>query len=213
MFCDILKKTDMLGRPEEWFNLRRVKAYCQVKGIENISFAAYAKDIMRHTTSSTGVFGVNFHVDQYQSLKKQDIDVFEILKFDKIYYLERGDKISQAYSLAKARVTDVWSSNVELTPEAEAKVEKIKYSNILEELVRISRWDAFVAEKILPKIDGTFRHEDVVADKESTCFKVLFSDLNIPFPSDFHAVPERNRQAKSRDLQRVVELKRYLMGP
>jgi LPS sulfotransferase NodH len=210
MFCDILKRTEKLGRPEEWLNLRRIRAYCQVKGLKNVSFSKYVDEITRYTTSSTGIFGVNFHVDQYRSLLRRNIDILDAMKFDKIYYLRREDKVSQAYSLAKARVSDVWSSNVALTPAAQKKVDGLSNSDVLAELARIGRWEEVAAGELAEKIDATFEYDNVLADETASCFRQIFSDAGIAFPSDFQPIAARTKQSGEQDLRKIEAIKQYL---
>ncbi len=210
MFCDILKGTEKLGRPEEWFNLRRIRAYCQVMGIENVSFSKYVEDIIRRTTSSTGVFGVNFHVDQYQSLLQRNIDIFNVVKFDKIYFLEREDKVAQAYSLAKAKVSDVWSSNVVPTPAAQKKIDALTYDDVQAEMALITRWNKVAATDLADKIDTTFQYETVLSDTSQSSFRQIFSDAGLDFPDDFKPLAARTKQSGDKDLRKIEAIKQRL---
>jgi len=212
MFVDKLRSTGLMGNPMEWFNLRYMRAYQQVTGTKILKFGPYLKDILSHTSSPNGVFGVNFHIDQYISLKKRGIDIFKYLKFDKVYAIERSNKLAQAFSLSKARVTDVWSSNVAMKPGDQEKIDKIEDSFVLNELRILAAWDEFYEHTLAEKVDATFLYEDVVKDGKGACFLSILNDLGQEPAAEHSFETKLEKQSDSKDKMRIAALEKFILG-
>ena len=82
MFCDILRKTGVIGTPLEWVNMRYLGAYSKYFELNNIDMSQYLDFIYRKTTSPNGIFAINFHIEQYVEMLKHKFNIFD-LNFDK----------------------------------------------------------------------------------------------------------------------------------
>ncbi|MBO6556825.1 MAG: hypothetical protein JJ957_10010 [Pseudomonadales bacterium] len=120
LFCDSLNRTKQLGECREWFNLRYISAYAQLKQISSINFQDYFYFIVTQTLRGTDTLVVNMHIDQHQSLIQQNLDPFGF-RFDEVFYINRKNKLRQAVSLARAWQTDQWGADTKAkNPEPEA---------------------------------------------------------------------------------------------
>jgi len=212
MFVDKLKSCGKMGNPLEWFNNRFIRAYRNVTGMQQVDFGAYLTEIIRHTASESGVFGVNFHVDQYFALRKRSFDVFAFLKFDKIYEVKRQNKLAQAVSLSKARLTDVWSSTIDMTPEDLEIVDKIPISAVLQELHLLAKWVELFDKYFAPHVDRTFIYEEVVKDKSGKCFLSILEDFGQCADGCSSFETKLKKQSGRKDEKRIKELEHFIHG-
>ncbi|MFC3053052.1 Stf0 family sulfotransferase [Kordiimonas pumila] len=214
MFGDKLYQTGLMGYPMEWFNIRYLRAYKRVKGVQTLNFSHYLKDIAYRAASPNGIFGVNFHVDQYLDMQKRGIDFFKHFRFDKLYYVSRNDKFSQAYSLAKARATDVWSSNVIPDAEAADKIAAIKDSDILRELLRITGWQEQYEKSLQAKVHRSYSYEDFSSiTKGGDIFREILADFKLQVPEDYKFMTAFKKQSDTADKERIETLRQHLLGP
>lgn len=175
MFCDILHNTELCGEPREWINMRYLDAYARVTGTKNIDITAYLHFIIRKTTSANGIFAINFHVEQHQAMLKHKVDIFD-LGFDRCYYVYRRQKALQAYSLARASVTDQWSADTEPAREAE---EELGFSRILGAMTHLAQSEAFHERHLKSRVDRAFFYEDFSRVGETRAYQAVFDDLEV----------------------------------
>lgn len=207
MFCDILKRTEKVGDPREWINPRYVEAYGKYFGLNNIDLGQYLEFIFRKTASSNGIFVINFHVEQYKEvLELLKFDVFS-LNFDKSYYLYRKEKIDQAYSLAKATITDQWSSRTNAAVEVQGGIGRAR---ILQALIHISDSDEYYNKNMKSRIDREYFYEDFSSLDTTSAFTEVLTDLEI---TDFEPswATSLEKQRSREDLSELTILKEYLI--
>ncbi len=204
-FCDVLHRTGLVGDPKEWINLRYLQAYAKLFGNNNIDIGRYLDFIFRKTTSPNGVFAINFHVSQHTEMLKHKFDVFS-LGFDRIYYLYRRNKAEQAYSLAKAQLTDQWSADVKPLGDASATIDK---TSIINSLLHISGSEDYYLANLHSKVGREFAYEDFSRLDQTPAFDEILTDLNI---EDYEASwTSRMRQQRSKaENPQLVAFKKYL---
>jgi len=206
MFCDILRKTGVIGTPLEWVNMRYLGAYSKYFELNNIDMSQYLDFIYRKTTSPNGIFAINFHIEQYVEMLKHKFNIFD-LNFDKSYYLFRKEKINQAYSLAKASITDQWSFDTKSTNELKSKIGREK---ILQALIQISRSEDYYYDKNMKSfIDKEYFYEDFSSLDTTSTFSEILCELEIP-PSKTHWTTSMKKQSKEEDWSELNTLKEYL---
>ena len=207
MFCDVLRNTDRVGDPKEWINKRYLSAYSRYFGIniKDVDFSKYLDFIFRKTTTSNGIFSINFHIYQYAERLKYKFDAFS-LNFYKAYYLYRKEKIDQAYSNAKAAITDQWSSDANNTNEIHGEIER---SRILQELLYISNSDIYYIKNIRSHINREYFYEDFSSLETTSAFTEILSDLEITDFSSSWASSMKKQRTKD-DLSEITKLKKYL---
>jgi len=176
LFCDVLANTGEFGWPLEWFNTRYMQAYGQVLGLKQVDFNNYLNWVMARSSTANGVFSVNFHVEQYQLLHSKGLDVMK-LGFDRVYYLQRRDKLAQAYSLHRAQVTDQWSSNTQAKPGF--KESQVQNSHIIKALFQLAQSDELYEKDLARYIHRAFDYEDFSRLMETSAFDCVLADCGL----------------------------------
>ncbi|GHF23236.1 hypothetical protein GCM10017044_17130 [Kordiimonas sediminis] len=207
LFCDMMTSTGLAGDPKEWVNIRYIREFWKQTAGQQGKFQKYLDTLIPQTTTENGVFALNLHVDQHQFLLKNKINIFKRIKFDKIYYLRREDKIAQAISLAKARATDVWGSSTRKPADYDQKVAAITNAAILQELQRLVAWEE-IAHSGMQQFDGVFNYEDFAFDPEQVAYRRIFDDLGIDLPAGVSFTTTKQKQATARDDERRASLLR-----
>lgn len=161
-FADLIASSALVGVPDEWLNPLFVKAVIS----EN-----YAKNLLEaldwaacRTSSSNGIFSINVQLDHYIQWKKQGFDLIK-WGFDDAVYLERKDKISQAYSLAKARLTKKWDQSNEPENQSDDPL-NIPIYMILGALRDIYFWSEYYEKTLKQHIKKTIFYEDYLSDRQ-----------------------------------------------
>jgi len=161
--------------------------------------------VMKKTSSANGLFTMNFHVEQYIWWKQRGVDLLK-LRFDRIYFIRRKDRIAQALSLVKAKYTNQWSSNV--TPSRIVDVEQIKNSVILHALHALSLEEEYFKDNLALQVRRNYYYEDFLQGDE--CFREVLADCGVTLEDDFVFTCDREIQRNDRDVARIAELKSYL---
>jgi len=205
MFCDILKGTGKVGLPQEWINMRYISAYAKYRGTSNINMEEYLNFIFRKTTSSNGVFSINFHIEQHADMLKHNFDVFT-LNFNHAYYLFREEKIDQAFSLAKASLTDQWSSTTKAVNEVKGEIGR---ERILQSLMHISQSEQYYNDNLKGRITKEYAYEDFSSLTTTNVFNEIMTDLKITDVERSWATSMEKQQNKT-DIVELTKLKNYL---
>ena len=212
MLCEKLRNTHLFGYPSEWFNPTYVQEYVKLSQ-KPFSFDHYLAQLLQATTTPNGIFCVNFHVNQYMFWKSKDIDLLN-LGFEKIYWIERKDKIKQAYSYAKASIHNVWSKATEIESKLDASQYKpISLSNMSLYLHRIcEQIDVFEAE-IQPHTHRSFFYEDFIQTQASEVVETISRDFQIQIPAEELAqVKTLKKQSTSKDYHLIAHMKKRIYG-
>lgn len=209
MFCNILRKTGKLGHPYEWFSdlfMRHYKEYFGIKEETPLDLRWFLDFVMRKTTSSNGIFSVNFHILQYSQVLEGGFDIFA-LDFDKIYYLYRKEKIDQAYSHTKAAITGQWFPTHRGYSEPKGSITKEAVMILLTNLIRYTE---YYEKTLQSRVDREFYYEDFSCLSSTTAYHDILADLGITEYQPFwtSSVQEPGNE---KDAEAILELKKYLV--
>ncbi len=212
LFCEQMSTTGKFGDPKEWLNTRYMHAYMRITGIKDLNFQKYLQTIIPRITSDTGIFSINFHIDQYRLLKSKKIEVFKAVPFKHSYYLERRNKLSQAYSLAKARTTDVWSSRIQKPHNYQEKIDQITHAQVCKELMWLMAEDQYAQEHFPSAVRNSITYEDTIEDLGLSAMKQIAKDLKITIDASNWPKPNLERQSNAQDEQYIANLTRKIFG-
>lgn len=204
--CESLSKSGKFGDPSEWLNPRRMAVYARYFGFSQLHLQNYLEFVMARTVTENGIFTLNFHIDQYMYWKDQNFDPLS-LGFDHIIYLYRRDKVAQAYSYAKALVTDQWRSTMEPIQTVEAS--KISNLQILNALNMQCIWDEIYANHLAQYVRTTFCYEEVV-NKPAEYFHDILMACGIDHDDICIFNSGLEVQRREEDQARIEEFHRYL---
>ncbi len=204
-FCLALANSGRFGLAMEWLGKPWMDAYSRLVGSAQTDLGGYLLFLMAKTTSPNGIFALNIHIDQYTALLKHDFDVLQ-LNFDKIYYLYREDRLSQALSLAKARASDCWSSLERGQHEIDSSA--ISNSAIATALQDLFRQEEYYQANLARHTDRAFRYEDFTDG--DAAFRQVFSDNDIQHHDIDAFSSGLTIQRKSTDSNRLSDFKKYL---
>lgn len=160
--ADQIASSGLVGTPDEWLNPIWVKALIS----EN-----YAKNVLEaldwvacRTSSPNGIFSINVQLQHYIQWKRDGLDLVK-WGFDDAVYLEREDKMSQAYSLAKARLYKKWDQTS--TPENHIDAsQNIPIYMILGALSDIYFWSEYYEKTLKQHIKRTISYEGYLSDRQ-----------------------------------------------
>lgn len=205
-FCDYLSQTKIIGEPREWLNEKFINAYANYSEKQNINLKDYVHYIYAKTTSESGIFSIKIHLqDYFIFLNKQKFDLLS-LGFDDIIFLSRHDKISQAYSLAKASITNQWTSFIK--PSKELNPDNIKNSDILQHLHRLVLMEELFESHIPKNTYLKYVYEDFIKQTELP-HKVL-NDLKLSVSPKKKFNSELEKQTTQHDLLRIEQLRKSI---
>lgn len=205
MFCDVLYRTGKCGHPMEWINTRYISAYAQLFQTQDIDITRYLEFVMRKTTSENGVFALNFHVEQHQEMLKHKVNIFD-LGFDHCYYVYREQKLDQAYSLARASLTDQWTADTSGSRKIEGKIGRAR---ILKALVHVAASEEFYEQQLRSRVTGEFAYEDFRDLGKTTAYASIFKDLGLN-PESVAVSTDMKRQQRGQASEELAALKAYL---
>lgn len=159
---DQIASSGLVGAPDEWLNPIWLSALNNAKYASNV---LEALDWAACRTSTTNeIFSINVQVNHYIYWRKKG---FDLLKwgFDDAVYLERKDKLSQAYSLAKARIFNKWDQTNLPENEISGKQNVPLYA-ILKALSDIYFWSDYFDKVLKPHTSNTISYEDYLSDSQ-----------------------------------------------
>jgi len=204
LFCDLLANTGQLGDPKEWINMRYISAYSRYFKTPNIDLGKYLKFVIEKTTTNNGCFSINFHISQFIEMHKKGFNVFD-LGFDHIYFLSRNDKLAQAYSLAKAQITDQWSSSAKPIKNITGK---IPHSAILKSLLHLTESEEFYHAQLKQHVTTEFVYEDFRNINQTDAFKQILIDCGAE--ASLALQTDYIKQAANEEPDELISLRKIL---
>jgi len=205
LFCDVLTRTSQIGECQEWFNPRYIQAYAKLFGLTQVDFNEYTQFIIKKTIGSSGVFAVNMHIEQILQLKQSNINPLE-LGFDLIVYVSRRNKIKQAVSLARASLTDQWSTGTagrETPPE-------IPNSLIAQSLHHILESEQIYSNDLKQIVNEEFEYEDFQNLDTTLAYKAVLGLLGKSLEGTIKTTLER--QSDDISANAVTRFMDYISG-
>lgn len=207
-FCKMLESTTRFGRPEEWLSPMALEVYFKRLGTSRFDLRRHLHNVLTRTASENGVFSINMQLRQFIHWKTHGFDPLS-MGFDRIIYLERKDKISQAYSLAKARLTDQWYSTQTAKQDYDPK--NITNAMILEALHSIGGWEDYFETHLAARTDMLIAYEELIA-RPSILDDVL-QLCGVEASVDHDPASPTSIQRTDGDVQRIGAFRAYLGLP
>ena len=170
-FCRLLGQSGLLGTPSEVLN-----PGFDLKGFKNCfkasSPADYIAELIARRTAKSGVFGLKAHFENFEGFLKEYPALLDVLSPMTYIYINRGDRVAQAVSMARALQTNQWSSQGQEGKKPELRYNRELIANAMKEVeLQDAGWlNWFKAKNITP-----FRltYEDLLADPAGTVQKVV----------------------------------------
>ena len=205
LFCDVLTRTSEIGECKEWFNPRYIQAYAKLFNLSQVDFNEYTQFITKKTIGPSGVFAVNMHIEQILQLKQSNINPLD-LGFDLIVYVSRRNKIKQAISLARASLTDQWSTG---TAGREAPAE-IPNSLIAQSLHHILESEQIYSTDLKQLVHEEFEYEDFQNLDTNSCYDTVLGLLGKSWSGTAKTTLER--QADESSSNAVTRFMNHITG-
>jgi LPS sulfotransferase NodH len=215
MLCRALASTNLAGRPEEYLRHGRIIEWVKRLGLTELSFQSYLAEIEKRRTSPNGVFGLKLHHRDYIRFFSSEAtrQIGEAwIRQQKIIFIRRRNKLSQAISFFKAAESDIWSvekniSNENVTPARNYDFSAVKISRYLSELIdEDQQWADFLGT--LPNGFIEIWYEDMIEDLDGTVKKILGA-MNIPI-NDLPLIDSRTKlQADETNLILMEKFRHY----
>ncbi len=170
-FCRLLGQSGLLGTPSEvlnpGFDLKAFKNRFKAS-----SPADYIAELIARRTAKSGVFGLKAHFENFEGFLKEYPALLDVLSPVTYIYINRGDRVAQAVSMARALQTNQWSSQGQEGKKPELSYNRELIGNAMKEVeLQDAGWlNWFKANNITP-----FRltYEDLLADPAGTVQRVV----------------------------------------
>lgn len=197
-----------LGAPGEWLNSLYINSVKKVLGVTNIRFKDYWDTVLLGASNHENqIFGIKVHIDQYLNIRKKSIDL-NLLDWEKVYYVERKDKISQAYSHCKATALGVWSKGASQEAMLQDTYPSISMSAICHSLLKIVSEHEFALSHFSIDEENHFIFEDMIKHGFIGYAQKVSNDFGAFFDCPKSDVSEK--QSDSEDLRRIRTIKTML---
>lgn len=206
LFCDVLGNTGKIGECREWFNMRYLAAYGRMKDVQQVNLREYLSFVTAKTIGQTGVFAVNAHIEQLLHLRKNNFDVMQ-LGFDHLVYLYRKDKIAQAVSLARARITDSWSSEAWEKENADGKITHLAITDALRHLVYSEH---LYREHWANQVHAEYAYEDFSRIGDTRAYHEVLTTLGLEPVAELST--DMNKQSRGDARALIDDYRRYVLG-
>ncbi|MEN6542481.1 Stf0 family sulfotransferase [Parvibaculum sp.] len=206
-FCNLLGSSNEFGEPREWLNQRALDLYLKSRNIKHLHFPDFLRDVLFKTTTPNGVFSINVQMNQYIHWRERGFDLLSI-GFDKVFYLQRRDRIAQAFSFTKALATDQWMAHQ--APKREVPPAAIENSLILHALYSFSKWEEYYNRHVAHCVDRTYFYEDLVED--AGIVQSVFRECGLECREPEKLSSSVKVQRTDEDDLRIRQFRNYLLG-
>lgn len=162
LLSDYFSSSGFVGAPDEWLNPVWLNVLNSEKYAKN--FTEALEWAACRTSTINGIFSINVQIDHYIYCKENGFDLIK-WGFDDAIYLERKDKLSQAFSLAKARACNKWSQTNKLEKENVDK-QDVSLHEALKALNDIYFWSNYFEKELKAHTSKTISYEDYLGDSQ-----------------------------------------------
>ena len=155
-----------------------------------MNFANYVQTAFSQGLSPDGIFGVNILINQFNHLMERKVNILGI-KFDKIYLLQRKNKLKQAYSLMKSQKTFIFTSDIleeaqKKYGEIEVEADEVHFSLCLS---KILREEAYIKRMLDGLSFEQIYFEEIISDNFANSVKSIKSDLGLKLRDYISPIP------------------------
>ncbi len=166
-----LALTGLMGAPSEVLNpgydLRFLK-----NRFRATSPADYIAKVVAHRTSRNGVFGMKVHFQNFEVFLAEYPPLLDVLAPVTFIYLTREDKVAQGVSMARALLTDQWSSRVKRGERPPLQYDRELIENCLKEVaLQDAGWRQWFEKHNVARFELTY--ENLIADPAATIASIL----------------------------------------
>lgn len=207
LFCDLLESMAAVGSPLEWLNEEMIRAYGRVMNLAQVSLADYWRFVKEKATSPEGVFSVTVDVRDFIRTLQHGIDPLAE-GFAAVYFVHRRDKLAQAMSLAKAKISGQWHDSQR--PSRMITVDEISNGDILQALQDIAAQEDQYRAAFAGRVRREFCYEDFSTRPELV--RTVCNDLGLPVRAVGVAAVTNGIQPTPADAERLQALRAYLGG-
>jgi LPS sulfotransferase NodH len=196
LLTDALYKTEIAGRPSEYFDENYGQLWIDRLGIQ--SDADYLDKVLKEGSTPNGVFGLKVFWFQFELLRgklarvhgRESVDDALVDQWAhnlKYIFLVRNDKVRQAVSYLKASQTEMWwcipgDPDNPTKPKEEPRFDFEEIDRRVAFLTeQEDRWRAYFQERGIKPIQLEY---DQVAQSYDETIRFVLSELGIPYPSD-----------------------------
>ncbi len=200
--CRELWATGLMGAPLEYFNARSELLQMAAR-IQPTHLAQYVHRLFRLRTSPNGVFGFKAGFDSFRLLFRGGLlPLFPKLRF---IYIERGDRVAQAVSYAKAQQTGQYRAWTAPRRAPVYDYEQVRFRlGIVEQ--DIKGWTALFERNRLNPIKVTY--ESLTENPRAVTDKILRSFGLARDPARELALPPIERQADAVNQEWIERFRR-----
>ena len=211
-----LDQTENLGWTHEWFNWQLMQHICSRLGLAKMMFRQYLAFLDEAASSDNKIYGINLHIHQYLFLLKKKFDVLKRVDFERIYWLEREDRIAQAYSWTKALKTRCWSRDAEIALGFPDGFDvDIQPSEVATRLADICRDTEYYTRTLRQShtITREFTYRSITKNQCVDAVNSILSDFDRPLITEQIPTNSTTVQTKNSDRERIQALKQMFVGP
>jgi LPS sulfotransferase NodH/SAM-dependent methyltransferase len=190
-FCWRLWQTGRLGVPIEYFN----PAVCgeMSRRLGCASPADYVAALIARRTSKNGVFALKSHFYHFEAFAAEYPGLLEALAPVSFIYISRSDKLAQAVSLAKALLTERWTSRAEASPRPALVYDRRLIERCLENIARVeAAWRQWFANREITPLE--VRYEELMGDPDGVVLDIMRHLDVTDDPADRVEIPTAERQ-------------------
>ncbi len=211
LLCELLMQRG-LGIIREFFHDQYEKSYREIAKKESCSLHAYYEQIV------LGAFGrqlntvvINFHGCQIFERIRRGLAIDD-LAIDYFIYIERKDVLAQAYSLVKARKSDVWSDRTRKRARLDDNDIDVAIDRSMVEraMKEISVEKRRIKEYFSNRICKTVYYEELVSEKREILLKEIFDNIGIDYALQPLSSLPMMRQTTAKDLCVLEQLREEL---
>lgn len=211
-----LHETGLAGDPQEYFNPPLIALERERSGDTALNMNQFLRRMEERRTSPNGLFGMKMHYSQLMGVFRTGKPTPEVvkflLKFNKLIWIRRRDRIGQAISQAVALRTNVWSSeDTRFERNPDVQVRPYECVNALHLVCRDDAgWEQLIPAARL-KVTEVW-YEDLVADYDHQARNVL---RYLGIESQISEIPPQPLEKQSGELNQRLrrELHAYLGLP
>jgi trehalose 2-sulfotransferase len=197
MLISLLRKTNVMGRPDEFINPRGVmQRYVGLCGARDID--GYFSYLRAQWSTSNGVFGMKTAFLDFAPVLNEDL-VDYLLSPVHYIYLTRQDILRQAVSLALAKATGIWYASAKAGPPVATTEPDLDEKLVLGMIDKLKRdrdnWERFFASRNVDPLRITY--EELVQNPSDVIMSIAsYVDVELD-PAAIPVESEYRQQANT----------------
>lgn len=205
LFCEQLASTGLFGEPAEYLSPLGIASFNRHSDTKITDIRQWWRHLERTAVSVNGVFTVKVMVRQYRYWLSKGFDLLSA-GFDRVLYVRRNDFVAQAVSLAKARLTDNWTSTHQVT--AGNTPAPLARHHVLAAMAELAAWDDFYRARLAPVVHSTWTYEEFASDPAT--FRRVLAECGIVVSEDQQFFSDLKVQRTDEDAAWTQQFRQWL---